>query len=71
MKKYIFVIIQFIIFLQIFAIISLAETKPCLYVKDAIKYSNSEEVTVEIYMENVYSKIVTFGFDLKYDKSKV
>ena len=71
MKKYIFEIVLIICFLQIFSIISFADTIPTLYLKDVTKYQNEDKVTVELYMENVDSKIVTLGLDVIYDSSKV
>lgn len=71
MKKQIVEITLIVIVLQIFSIISFANTTPYLYIKDVTKYQNSDEVTVEIYMENIDSNIVTLGFDLKYDTQKL
>ena len=71
MRKYIFEIILIIMFLQLFSIISFADSKPTIYIKDVTKYQDQDEVTVEVYMENVDSKIVTLGLDLFYDSSKL
>lgn len=60
-------IMFFMIFQTLFISTSLAENKPNIYMEDAIKYQNSDEVTVNIYVENMNSNIVTLGLDVEYD----
>lgn len=48
-----------------------ADSTPQVYVEDAIKYENSENVTIKIGMENANKDIVTLGLDVKYDTSKL
>lgn len=71
MKKNILKISLIIMILQLFSVFSFADSKPTLYVKDIVKYKNQDKVTVEIFMENTNSKIVTLGLDLEYDSSKL
>ena len=71
MKKNILKISIIIMILQLFSVFSFADSKPTLYVKDIVKYQNQDKVTVEIFMENTNSKIVTLGLDLEYDSSKL
>lgn len=71
MKKILLFFSVFIIALSIFDIFSLAANLPKVYLEDIIKYENNENVTVNIYMENVNTELVTLGLDLKYDTSKL
>lgn len=71
MKKIITFFSVFVLILSILNVLSLSASTPKVYLEDAIKYDNSENVTVSIYMENVNSQIVTLGLDLKYDTSKL
>lgn len=48
-----------------------AVSNPKIYIEDATKYENSENVTLKIDMENVNEDIVTLGIDVKYDTSKL
>lgn len=71
MKKILLFFSVFIIALSIFDIFSLAASLPKVYLEDIIKYENNENVTVNIYMENINPELVTLGLDLKYDTSKL
>ena len=42
-----------------------------LYIEDITKYANSNNVVVNIYMENVNTQITTLGLNLEYDTSKL
>ena len=42
-----------------------------LYIQDITKYVNSNNVVVNIYMENVNTQITTLGLNLEYDNSKL
>lgn len=42
-----------------------------LYIQDITKYVNSNNVVVNIYMENVDTQITTLGLNLEYDTSKL
>lgn len=72
MKKVKFVLSILIILIVFnFSTYSMADTNCKLYIDNAIKYENSDEVTVNIYMEDVNSEIVTLLFEVDYDTSKL
>lgn len=71
MKKIIAFFSVFALILSVWNVFSLAASTPKVYLEDAIKYDNSENVTVSIYMKDVNTKIVALGLDLKYDTSKL
>lgn len=71
MKKITIFFSAFVLILSTLNVFSIAAGTPKVYLEDAIKYDNSENVTVSIYMENVNEEIVTLGLDLKYDTSKL
>lgn len=48
-----------------------AASNPKVYIEDAIKYENSENITIKVCMENVNEEIVTLGLDAQYDTSKL
>ncbi len=48
-----------------------ADEKCKLYIEDITKYLNSNNVVVNIYMENVNTQITTLGLNLEYDNSKL
>lgn len=50
-------------------IYSAEETR--LYIENATKYINEENVTIKICLENISEKIHTLGFDIKYDTAKL
>lgn len=68
MKK---LIVFFCLCLLVFTNSSLAKENPKIYLENIAKYDNSENVTINIYMENVNSDIAVLGLDLKYDTSKL
>lgn len=70
MKKLITGIIL-IFFVFLFTLNSYAASKPCFYIKDATKYSNTDQVTVELHVKNMDSKIANWSLDFKYDSSKL
>lgn len=71
MKKIIAFFSVFVLILIVLNVFSLAASTPKVYLEDAIKYDNSENIIVSIYMKDVNTKIVTLGLDLKYDTSKL
>ncbi len=71
MKKITMFFSVFVFALVTLNVCSLATSTPKVYLEDAIKYDNSENVTVNIYMEDVNEEIVSLGLDLKYDTSKL
>lgn len=48
-----------------------ADSKTTLYIEDTVKYQDSDEVTIKIYMKNISTKICTLTFDVNYDSSKL
>lgn len=72
MKKIKFVLSILIILIALnFCTYSMADTNCKLYIEEAIKYQNSDEVTVNICMEDINSEIVTLLFEVDYDTSKL
>lgn len=71
MKKLISFFSVFVLILNVLSVFSLADSTPKVYLEDAIKYDNKENVTVSIYMQDTNPNIVTLGLDLKYDTSKL
>lgn len=71
MKKIITFFSVFVLILGVLNAFSLATSTPRVYLEDAIKYDNEQNVTISIYMENTDSNIVALGLDLKYDTSKL
>lgn len=71
MRKFYIVSATFFLIFGIIYNISFAKDMPKLYIEDTIKYENTENVTVNLYMKNADSALVTLGFDLKYDTSKL
>ena len=60
-----------IIFCCIFIPRNYAKSEPTFYIEDGVKYQNSEEVSVNIFMKNVNTNIVAFSLSLKYDIDKL
>lgn len=72
MKKNIIIsIITAVLLVIINSMVVLADSETKVYVDRIIKYENTDEITANIYMENVNENIVTLGLDLKYDKNKL
>lgn len=65
--------IFFLLFVLIitFSLNIYAISNPKVYIEDAIKYENLENVTIKICMKNINEEIVTLGLDVKYDTSKL
>lgn len=64
-------IVFFVIYLLLFSLNVKATTKPVFYIKDAVKYSDTDKVTVELYMENVNKELSSWSLDFKYDNEKL
>lgn len=71
MRRIKLIICYFIITISFLYTTTNASYEPYIYIKDAIKYKNSDEVIVQVYMENSDKKIVTLGLDLEYDTEKL
>lgn len=64
-------IVFFVIYLLLFSLNVKATTKPVFYIKDTVKYSDTDKVTVELYMENVNKELSSWSLDFKYDNEKL
>lgn len=71
MKKKLITIIFIVLAIITFNIYSMASSNCKIYIEDAVKYSNSDNVTVNVCVENINKDIVALGLDVKYDTSKL
>lgn len=60
-----------ITFMLLITLNSYAAAKPCFVIKDVTKYTNSDKVTLNLYLENASKKITNWSLDIKYDSQKV
>lgn len=62
-----FIVVFFVLFVpKIYA-----ASVPTFYIDDSIKYQNSNEVSVNIFLKDVNPEMVTFSVSLKYDTEKL
>lgn len=70
MLKKIGVSVFIIIFIITFSFYSSAK-EPNIYIKDAFKEENSNEITVDLNMENLNDSVASLGLNIIYDENKL